>query len=263
MNIARLRRPALACWILVAQTLAAQTPALPAKTEAGAHPAPASPAAVLLYPAQSAIRSTNGLLAVVLTAKDATRPDLVLDGRPIEAKPLGFDRMWVGRTTRMYPPAFGVSNTAALPAPIGQLPDKTLWLAAVPLTPGAHELRLNHQTVRIVQSTSTNPPPGITNASLMVWHPPANNPAELLNCEQCHTEQLSPNDKALGMVRMPQACYTCHDESELPRRHRHVMDPLTRCQVCHDPHGSVQAKLLIDTREKLCIQCHAAGHSKS
>ncbi len=66
----------------------------------------------------------------------------------------------------------------------------------------------------------------------------------------------------LGGVKTPEACHACHAEADLQLKHSHIMDMLSRCWTCHDPHGSTRPKLLVDEKKKLCSRCHEAGHSK-
>jgi predicted CXXCH cytochrome family protein len=35
------------------------------------------------------------------------------------------------------------------------------------------------------------------------------------------------------------------------------------CLNCHEPHGSMNESLLIVARERLCQECHPAGHSQA
>jgi predicted CXXCH cytochrome family protein len=77
-------------------------------------------------------------------------------------------------------------------------------------------------------------------------------------CLDCHKRA----GDTLSAARTPSTCHTCHAEDDLPVIHRHVMDPFARCQTCHDPHGGDRPHMLKDAREKLCIRCHEAGHSK-
>ena len=68
--------------------------------------------------------------------------------------------------------------------------------------------------------------------------------------------------RILGASKTPESCQPCHGEIDLQLTHRHVMDSLSKCYTCHDPHGGYGAMLLVDTPERLCIQCHEGGHSK-
>ncbi len=80
-----------------------------------------------------------------------------------------------------------------------------------------------------------------------------------MNCVQCHDPHGMDIMKPAGglmMARGNQTCAQCHREQARPRVFEH---PALRegCIVCHQPHGSINAKLLVERDANLCLKCHA------
>jgi len=88
-----------------------------------------------------------------------------------------------------------------------------------------------------------------------------------MNCVQCHDPhgadimQASHRTAfgaraASGMARLNESCAQCHREQARPVIFEH--EALREgCTICHQPHGSVNAKLLLDRDNNLCLRCHA------
>ena len=84
-----------------------------------------------------------------------------------------------------------------------------------------------------------------------------------MNCGQCHdphgADILKPAG-GLAMSRLNQSCAQCHREQARPFVFEH--EALREgCTVCHQPHGSVNAKLLLQRDNNLCLRCHAQVQS--
>jgi predicted CXXCH cytochrome family protein len=80
-----------------------------------------------------------------------------------------------------------------------------------------------------------------------------------MNCVQCHDPHGSDIMKPAGglaMSRLNETCAQCHREQTRPFIYEH---PAMRegCTVCHSPHGSINAKMLIEPDANLCLRCHA------
>lgn len=80
-----------------------------------------------------------------------------------------------------------------------------------------------------------------------------------MNCGQCHDPHGSDIKKTSGglaMARLNESCAQCHREQTRPFVFEH--EALREgCTVCHTPHGSVNAKLLVERDANLCLKCHA------
>jgi predicted CXXCH cytochrome family protein len=70
-------------------------------------------------------------------------------------------------------------------------------------------------------------------------------------CSACHNAQAT---NAL-IVPRDQLCYQCHD---LRLTRKYVHGPLASggCLVCHDPHSSRYAYLLVSESDTFCFHCH-------
>ena len=79
-----------------------------------------------------------------------------------------------------------------------------------------------------------------------------------MNCVQCHDphgrEILKPA-RGLAMARLNETCAECHREQARPFVFEH--EALREgCTTCHTPHGSINAKLLVERDVNLCLKCH-------
>jgi predicted CXXCH cytochrome family protein len=80
-----------------------------------------------------------------------------------------------------------------------------------------------------------------------------------MNCVQCHDPHgmdiLKPAG-GLAMARLNESCAQCHREQTRPFVFEH--EALREgCTVCHNPHGSVNDKMLVERDSNLCLKCHA------
>jgi predicted CXXCH cytochrome family protein len=88
-----------------------------------------------------------------------------------------------------------------------------------------------------------------------------------MNCVQCHDPHgmdIMKPAGGLAMGRQDQSCTQCHREQTKPVIFEH---PAMRegCATCHNPHGSINPKMLTVRDSNLCLRCHAqvqegAGH---
>jgi predicted CXXCH cytochrome family protein len=80
-----------------------------------------------------------------------------------------------------------------------------------------------------------------------------------MNCVQCHDPHGSDIFKpegGLAMSRHNESCAQCHREQTRPVLFEH---PALRegCAICHNPHGSMNRKMLTESDSNLCLRCHA------
>lgn len=80
-----------------------------------------------------------------------------------------------------------------------------------------------------------------------------------MSCVQCHDPHggdiLKPHG-GLAMARQNESCAQCHREQTRPFVFEH--EALREgCAVCHNPHGSINEKMLIESDPNLCLRCHA------
>ncbi len=93
------------------------------------------------------------------------------------------------------------------------------------------------------------------------FHMPQHHPVleGKMNCVQCHDPHgmdILKSAGGLAMARLNESCAQCHREQTRPFMYEH---PALRegCMVCHNPHGSINAEMLIEPDSNLCLRCHA------
>jgi DmsE family decaheme c-type cytochrome len=65
----------------------------------------------------------------------------------------------------------------------------------------------------------------------------------------------------LNAESVNETCFPCHAEKEGPFTFDHP-PASENCTICHNPHGSVQNYLLVQSLPFLCLKCHAGPHSR-
>lgn len=79
-----------------------------------------------------------------------------------------------------------------------------------------------------------------------------------MTCSDCHDPHGPDSKKPAGLAitRVNDACAECHREQARPHIYQHeaLRDG---CTVCHDVHGSINKKMLVQNDANLCLQCHA------
>jgi len=82
-----------------------------------------------------------------------------------------------------------------------------------------------------------------------------------VSCIDCHTIHAGEAKDHLLKATQPTLCYQCHSDVKpqfsMPFHHR-VNEGLMNCSDCHDPHGTLQSKMLRNTAEQnaVCTKCH-------
>jgi len=209
----------------------------------------------VLYPPDGTVTAADKL-TVIAVVPAAMVPPLLLDGTPVEARRMAFSRQFI-EEGRLFPTSRPATDHP-LDSPL--LRDKTgnvLLVAQVSVKPGQRVVEVGGRRA-VWRRLASNPAP----EGIFREHGTGRGKAPMTECRFCHEmEEAGPNT-ALGVAQPPAACQKCHNEDELDLAHKHKMDSLSRCHLCHDPHGSARPYLLINERDKLCALCHEAGHYK-
>ncbi len=80
-----------------------------------------------------------------------------------------------------------------------------------------------------------------------------------MTCVQCHDPHgldIMKPARGLAMARRNETCADCHREQTRPVVYEHQA-MREGCGVCHQTHGSINAKLLVQRDNNLCLKCHA------
>ncbi len=84
-----------------------------------------------------------------------------------------------------------------------------------------------------------------------------------MNCVQCHDPHGADIFKPAGglaMARLNESCAQCHREQTRPVVFEHEAMQ-EGCTACHNPHGSINPKMLIENDANLCLRCHAQNQN--
>ncbi len=83
----------------------------------------------------------------------------------------------------------------------------------------------------------------------------------LIRCSDCHNPHGTPLNRSLRPEPTQDAvCFKCHRNLQGPFVFEHVPVKTEGCQACHQPHGSINPRLLkVNQVNILCLQCHTPG----
>ncbi len=78
-----------------------------------------------------------------------------------------------------------------------------------------------------------------------------------VSCGDCHDPHKGNAIKggALNLATANETCTSCHTQQAGPFIYKHNA-MLEGCTACHNPHGSVNQKMLVARDDNLCLRCH-------
>ena len=78
-----------------------------------------------------------------------------------------------------------------------------------------------------------------------------------MSCSDCHNPHTGDaiNETNTSMSTLNSSCVKCHTSQGGPYVFEHEASR-EGCVACHNPHGSMNAKMLKTTNANLCLQCH-------
>lgn len=212
----------------------------------------------ILYPADGSALTGNKIAIVAVAPAGRKTVRITLDGRELEAERMTFAESISIRGTRLY--ASTRPSDLVRAKMMEDSANKALWVAGAELSAGEHVIAAEGREVRVHYATNGQTPPAPW--AKVYLHGYSKNNGVVNSCEKCHAMEKNGDGRVLGASPTPRSCEECHPEVDVQLTHRHVLDSISKCYSCHDPHASDRQWLLVDTQEKLCTACHEGGHSK-
>jgi len=81
-----------------------------------------------------------------------------------------------------------------------------------------------------------------------------------VSCVDCHDVHQGNAVRGGGaaLAARTETCLRCHTEQAGPYVYEHAAIRDEGCTACHDPHGTVNDKMLVARDANLCLRCHLA-----
>ena len=78
-------------------------------------------------------------------------------------------------------------------------------------------------------------------------------------CSDCHSSHTEDNRPLRLLALGPEeGCLSCHSDKKGPFVFEHPPGKVNGCATCHEPHGSINPKMLRRTQVvQLCLECHS------
>ncbi len=79
-----------------------------------------------------------------------------------------------------------------------------------------------------------------------------------MTCSSCHTPHSEGQRRVAFGTEIE--CASCHTDKKGPFVFEHASLEVNGCEICHQPHGSVNPKMLTRSQVRLvCLRCHSAS----
>ena len=192
---------------------------------------------LLYFPVRDGNVKDQPLVLVGVIDRKAAAPTITMDGKEIKTMKMAvaeFGADWKGYETHFY-------KHAKDGKPLKNLEKKNVFVACIPtVATGARTLTIDGVDYKFTKVSSKDKE--VTES--YSHHSPfkvRNNTGILpFKCEECHKVTEADGKKTLGFAGT-ENCKHCHKDLS---NHKHDMDLLKECNICHDPHGSVIPKRL-------------------
>ncbi len=76
-------------------------------------------------------------------------------------------------------------------------------------------------------------------------------------CTGCHSPHQSSQQYMLRQGTIAEMCFGCHDKKMIGKKSSHLPTAEGECLSCHKPHTGEKPKLLVQSGNDLCFECHA------
>ncbi|MEK9137931.1 MAG: cytochrome c3 family protein, partial [Bacteroidota bacterium] len=76
-------------------------------------------------------------------------------------------------------------------------------------------------------------------------------------CTLCHDAHQSNYQYQLKKGPGAELCFSCHDRAMMKKKYTHVPAAEGECDACHRPHSADKPKLLVESGNELCFECHS------
>jgi DmsE family decaheme c-type cytochrome len=86
-------------------------------------------------------------------------------------------------------------------------------------------------------------------------HPVLENKISCADCHNPHKGSIFKGGGATNVMDKNETCFQCHTAQRGPFVFPHAA-VREGCTTCHDPHGSVNQKMLAERNQTLCLKCH-------
>ncbi len=85
-----------------------------------------------------------------------------------------------------------------------------------------------------------------------------------MSCSDCHNPHTGDAiaERGTNMAALNESCVKCHTSQLGPYVFEHEASR-EGCTVCHNPHGSINDKMLKSRNANLCLQCHFQQHTST
>ncbi len=128
---------------------------------------------------------------------------------------------------------------------------------------GCHRVHQESSSSRLLREKQTDLCSSCHPVALSAFRKPFHHPVRegAMECSDCHQVHIENRDSLTRLASgTEEGCVDCHSDKAGPFVFEHGPLRIDNCQTCHQPHGSINAKLLRRAQvHLLCLECHAGN----